>query len=190
MSKQTAKIISQALDPTVMWPLMIVMALLGTGLSSSQLEALVIPVLLLELILPIGLLVLFIQMKWVSDWEITNRAERGKYFITIVALHVLSVGAYYYWGNDFAWQFRLLLWVIQLVGTGITLFWKISIHTAAFGAAIFTLGYFFGAEWWWLYLLAPVLMWSRVARKKHTWMQTIAGLLATSGMLWLGLTLL
>ncbi|MFJ2780173.1 phosphatase PAP2 family protein [Kitasatospora sp. NPDC087315] len=68
----------------------------------------------------------------------------------------------------------------------ITVWWKVSIHTAVAGGAVVCLAVALGP--WWL-LLAPVVAligWSRVVLRDHTAAQTVAG--AAVGALTAGLT--
>ncbi len=83
------------------------------------------------------------------------------------------------WGTDLAWQIRLIVLAVEIMGTVVTFFWKISVHLAAFTLGVLMLNILFGWQWWWLFLLVPVLMWARIVRKKHTLMQTVAGTVLT-----------
>ncbi|HLC39079.1 MAG TPA: phosphatase PAP2 family protein [Patescibacteria group bacterium] len=65
--------------------------------------------------------------------------------------------------------------VNALVICGVTLYWKISIHSASFAASALILMLFFGAKFWPLFLFWIPLAWARVHRKKHTPDQVLAG---------------
>ncbi|MFD5887283.1 hypothetical protein ACFWHQ_15100 [Streptomyces sp. NPDC060334] len=57
----------------------------------------------------------------------------------------------------------------------ITKFWKISVHTAVASGALAML--IIGLSPWWAlgYILLPVIAWSRVTLRDHTWGQVTAG---------------
>jgi len=57
----------------------------------------------------------------------------------------------------------------------ITLFWKVSIHTALYSSVITVLVILYGAKFAWLYLLLIPLAWSRIYRHRHSLQQVIGG---------------
>lgn len=175
MKQTVAKIISYSLDPSLMWPFFVLLVLVGTGLNYDEMKELFIPLFLIELFAPVALLGYFHHIGKVSDWEMTDVKERRLFFTVVAAMHVFTVLVLYMWGTELAWQIRLAVLIIEVIGTGVTFFWKISIHLAAFTMVVLTLNVLFGWQWWPLFLLIPVLMWARVVRKKHTIMQTVIG---------------
>ncbi|WP_371479218.1 hypothetical protein [Kitasatospora sp. NBC_00315] len=68
----------------------------------------------------------------------------------------------------------------------ITVWWKISIHTAVASGAVACLAIALGPWWLLLYPLVAVIGWSRVVLRDHTRAQTLAG--AAVGALTAGLT--
>jgi len=74
----------------------------------------------------------------------------------------------------------VLMWIYAfntLIATGITYYWKISIHGMAFGGPVAALGVAFSVQFFWLALIAPVIVYARVKLKAHSVWQVIAGLL-------------
>ncbi len=173
--QKLAKIISYSLDPSLMWPLFVIMILVGTGLTVDQMKQLFVPLFVLELVAPVALLGYFRHIGKVSDWEMTDVKERRAFFVWVVLLHTISLACLYFWGNELAFEIRLSMWILSIIGTAVTFVWKVSIHLAAFAAVVFLLNVLFGWHWWPLFLLMPVLMWARIVRKKHTFMQTLVG---------------
>jgi len=57
----------------------------------------------------------------------------------------------------------------------ITLFWKVSIHTALFSAVATISVILVGTHLWWLYLFLIPLAWARIHRRRHTIWQAVAG---------------
>jgi len=65
--------------------------------------------------------------------------------------------------------------VIAVLVAIITLFWKISVHTAMFASVVTVAAIIFGPVYAWFYLILIPLAWSRIFRKRHTIWQTTAG---------------
>lgn len=57
----------------------------------------------------------------------------------------------------------------------LTLFWKVSIHTALFSAISTVIVILFGIQFAWAYLLIIPLAWSRIYRQRHSLNQVIGG---------------
>ncbi|MFF2144967.1 hypothetical protein [Kitasatospora sp. NPDC058190] len=68
----------------------------------------------------------------------------------------------------------------------ITVWWKVSVHTAVASGAVTCLGIALGPLWLLLYPLVAVIGWSRVVLRDHTTAQTIVG--AVVGAVTAGLT--
>ncbi|MET8625226.1 hypothetical protein ABZW30_15985 [Kitasatospora sp. NPDC004669] len=68
----------------------------------------------------------------------------------------------------------------------ITVWWKVSVHTAVASGAVACLGIALGPLWLLLYPLVAVIGWSRVVLRDHTTAQTIVG--AVVGAVTAGLT--
>lgn len=67
-------------------------------------------------------------------------------------------------------------YAVNVIAVGLlTLFWKISIHTALFSSVATIIVMLFGPGFWWLYLILIPLAWSRIHRKRHTIWQAVAG---------------
>ncbi|EKD76513.1 MAG: PAP2 family protein [uncultured bacterium] len=189
MQQLLAKSISHIFSPIIAWPILTLVLVYGTGLTTDQQATVLVPVLLCDLVLPVVLLTLFKKLNLISDLEITKVSERRLYFIVIMALHLISVGLLWWFGNAVAAELRLLGWMIEIAGTIITFYWKISVHLAANSFMIAIIMVLFGWQWWPLLLILPVVAWARVVRKKHTVAQTLAGsilpLAITFGGTWL-----
>jgi membrane-associated phospholipid phosphatase len=57
----------------------------------------------------------------------------------------------------------------------INFFWKISLHTAFISAAAVSLVMIYGTALVWTILLVPLVAWSRLELKMHSFMQVVAG---------------
>ena len=177
MTELVAKSISHIFSPIIAWPIFLVIVL------QHQPIQVWVPVLVFEFAIPLLLLPVFMKLKLVSDIEITNVKERRLFFIVLIISHMIATFLLWYYGDATAGGLRFLGLILEIVGTVITFFWKISAHLAANSFVIAVImfsaigGSAFGGGWqWWpLLLILPVVAWARVVRKKHTVMQTIIG---------------
>lgn len=187
MQQLIAKSISHLFSPFVVWPVLLLLLFLGTGLSQVQQLKLLLPVLTFEVTLPILFAVILKRYKLISDWEITQVKERRLFFCGILLLHAVAVLIFFLWGNRLAGDIRLTGLILEIIGTIITFFWKISAHMAGYSFFCAVVLWLFGWMWFPVLLPLPLIAWSRIIRKKHTLLQTIAGCvctLALSGVLY------
>ncbi len=159
--------------------------LFATGLSGQQQQSLAISLGIFELILPVGLLALFIKFGWISDADITQVKQRRLFFVIVLVLHILSTYVVWTMGTWQAGELRLAALIVEVVGTLVTFGWKISGHLAVSAFLFAVIIQIFGWHWWPLLLILPVIAWSRVVLKKHTIMQTIAGSALSLSVVWL-----
>ena len=169
MTELVAKSISHIFSPIIAWPIFLVIVL------QYQPIQVWVPVLVFEFAIPLLLLPVFMKLKLVSDIEITNVKERRLFFIVLIISHMIATFLLWYYGDATAGGLRFLGLILEIVGTVITFFWKISAHLAANSFVIAVVMVLFGWQWWPVLLILPVVAWARVIRKKHTVMQTIAG---------------
>jgi len=76
---------------------------------------------------------------------------------------------------------KMLVWlgiayaVNGVVFIAVTRVWKISFHTGVMAACVTALTLLVNINLAWLFLLLPLVAWSRIYRKRHTLFQTLAG---------------
>jgi hypothetical protein len=116
-------------------------------------------------------------LKKISDYELTDRKERPPYFITITTLFLIGFIYTYTLGIEQIYLVTLSLFTTTFVLTIVNMFWKMSGHMTHGTFELMTLIYLFPEiKYLWLILLyLPLLAWSRVQLKKHTWWQTVVG---------------
>lgn len=178
MRLKTAKTISAFSHPAVVFPVSVPFFLSQAELSGGKILFL-LPILLI-LSLPIFYYFYALKKKKISDWEITERRERYSiYLLSLicggVALWLLQIS-----GSQYLLNAALIFYLLAVFVTLINFFWKICIHAAGITAGALTLNLFFGQTAF-LYLLIPLVIWSRWEEKKHTPIQIFAG--ATLGFL-------
>lgn len=114
----------------------------------------------------------------ISDYEFTKREERPLYFsLHSLIFLLLSIASIFLLKNTEITTVTITAFIISSILTIITLFWKISGHMIFSTLLFFTLLYLFPQQHllWLLFIFTPMIAWSRVELKKHTWLQTIAG---------------
>jgi membrane-associated phospholipid phosphatase len=69
-----------------------------------------------------------------------------------------------------------VVYAVNAVAVGVmTLYWKVSIHTALYSSIITVIVVLFGIQYAWGYLLIIPLAWSRIYRHRHSLNQVIGG---------------
>lgn len=126
--------------------------------------------------LPYAILLLGIRRGHLGDRHIRERSERP--VMMAIGLVSVTVGLLLTWwlGAPRA-LFALVAAMVAgvAVSLAITVFWKISIHTATAAGTIAVLILEFGPALWLGVLLVAALAWARVALRDHTIAQVTAG---------------
>jgi membrane-associated phospholipid phosphatase len=133
--------------------------------------------LLLAVLIPLLFLIVQVRLGNVTDMDIHLREQRqGSLFATALGSAIswiaMTVG-----GAHEAVRFMVSLAVVQWLAIYlITLRWKISVHsTSATGISLFVV-WAFGMRVLPVFLTVPVIAWSRVKLRRHTPLQTLAGI--------------
>ena len=125
-----------------------------------------------------------------GQWEDRHVGQRQRRLVVIpfIMLSVLTSFAVMVWFDAPADMTAMVLAMFaSLVPIMvITVWWKISIHTAVAAGAVTCLAIALGPWWLLLYPLVALIGWSRVVLRDHTRAQTLAG--AAVGALTAGLT--
>ena len=112
----------------------------------------------------------------VSDYNITFREQRFLPLLVMVGVNFLGYELMQQLEAPRIFTGILLFNAVNTVLILlITLQWKISVHLLTLASSIALLYIQFGAVVFWLMFLVPVLMWSRIYLKAHTFMQTLVG---------------
>ncbi len=113
----------------------------------------------------------------ITDWNMTERKERHLFngitlFFGFICLILLSL----FFRRIFTIEiFIILIWMTLFTGT--TFFWKISAHTIVITYLAKIVVDSNAGNFGWIYGLIPLVAWSRVYNKKHTWEQVIGGVI-------------
>lgn len=127
-------------------------------------------------IIPVGYILWLLENKRVSDIYLSNHKERKIPFLIIAVSAVVGVIILY-----FLEAAKPILAIASahainaVLAWAITLYWKISIHSALFAASVIICMILFGAKLWPLFLLWVPLAGARVYREEHTPGQVLTG---------------
>ncbi|MCB9419342.1 MAG: phosphatase PAP2 family protein [Ardenticatenaceae bacterium] len=179
-----ARLISHVGSPPV-W--IVSMMLLAASVVNAVMWGDTAVYLTLILLIPLAYVAYLVQQGKATDFDVSVRRQRViPMFVSLAG----SVAGLLYFAVVSAPRLLIMLAVANLISTFViavvTVFWKISVHsaTSAAGAVLF----------WGLlgtpvfFLAVPLIMWSRVKLGRHTLTQTLAGVLL--GISVLGLTFL
>jgi membrane-associated phospholipid phosphatase len=115
----------------------------------------------------------------VTDYEFTNRKERPPYFTTITILFAVIFLFVLTLNVETLTKVTMNLFVVSGVLTAITFFWKMSGHMTFSTMLFATLLYLFPntPALMFLFVLTPLIGWSRIVLNKHTLTQVTLGTL-------------
>ncbi len=126
--------------------------------------------------LPYAIMMLGIRRGHLGDRHLTKRQERP--LMMVIGLGSVTVGLLLTWwlGAPRA-LFALVAAMVAgvAIALAITIFWKISIHTACAAGTLAILVLEFGASMWGLIPLVVAIAWARVTLKDHSIAQVLAG---------------
>lgn len=129
--------------------------------------------------IPLAYILLGKRLGWVSDFEMTQRAERPRFILVSLSSDLLALALLIF----FHGPPLLRVMVLTYLCLGVTMFtissfWKISLHMAGVSGFATALLFVVGAPAWIAFLCLPLVAWARWHRRKHTIPQLIAGALA------------
>lgn len=172
-----AKIISRAFD-LYTWSLLLnALFLFRSGLMVSQITVLLPLLFLFEVLLPLVLFSTLLKKKIITDLDISRREQRPFYFSALFVLVAFGVISSFLFGNRFYFSLQLTALLSMGLMVVVSLVWKISGHMLVNSTGVFFINFFFGGAFGWLYLLLPVVGWSRWYLRKHTLLQLLGGAL-------------
>lgn len=132
----------------------------------------------LNFYLPVIIIAVFIKLKYISDFEITDVRERFNYFSIVTFLVFLSFIISYLLHSSIS-SFLFAFSLLNLFTTIISKFYKISGHLAFDTLILWVL--FSGFQNIWFLIIETIILclvaWSRIMLKKHTLDQVILGTL-------------
>ena len=129
-------------------------------------------------IIPASYIFWLVENKKVSDLHLSNHQDRKIPFLVSAVSALIGVVVLYFCKAATPILAVTLAYALNtIVLFIITLYWKISIHSALFANLIFICIVLFGDKYWPLFFLWVPLAWARVHRKRHTPEQVLSGAL-------------
>ena len=130
---------------------------------------------LLHIVVPFAYFYWAYRVKLISDIDITQRTQRFGLMSLMLILQLISLALIYFYGNPGLLYLSFIMTCVFAVIFSITLFWKISLHMTINTIGILLVNVIYNWEHLWLLLCLPLVMWSRLYLKKHTFAQLVAG---------------
>lgn len=128
----------------------------------------------LNVILPGVVFLWMVKTGGVNDWDITERELRIPLFHLVSGCQVAGLLLAYWQGYELVATILGAVFILTLMLTVATWFWKVSLHVAVNTAWVVLAVWWWGLSWWWL--LVPVMVgWSRVVTHNHSLAQTVVG---------------
>lgn len=173
LNQQVASVISQIGSP----PVIVTFMVLFSATSSPDLSGWIwgTVYLLLAVAVPMVRLIWLVQHGFITDLDVQLRKQRIGPLLHTLAMGGLTSGIMLLGGAPARLQTLVVtLWVLEVLILGITLRWKISVHSAMSAAAALFVWHYLGLMW--VPLTGVVLIiWSRIHLQRHTVLQTLAG---------------
>lgn len=133
-----------------------------------------------SILLPIILSFLFRFFKLTSDFTVSQQEERPRLFFLFSILLLISFGISMKTGNTQLIQIYTVINITLLISTILTMFWKVSFHMIVATLCIFIITTLLQNPLLYsLFLLLPMIGWSRIYLKRHTVKQVIGGFVLT-----------
>ena len=127
-------------------------------------------------VLPLATLWLGVKKIKNIDIDFTKKEQRTPFILIILFYWLLGVLLAWGLGSPrFVLSILLVGVIVNLLVLIINFYWKVSNHTLVLTAVIFFINQLFDWSYWWLFIVIPLVAWSRWVQGKHTIWQLIGG---------------
>lgn len=171
-----AEIISIVFDPLIVT--LITLFLILSAINLSWLERLgwFLVFILLGILPTVVFILKEIKIGKIHDWFISKREERYKVvLVSILSMLTVNLVTFVLSAPDLIQIFVRIALIESILLSLITYWWKISFHSAFFSFFATSMFFLYGSGVLFLFLLLPLIGWSRVRLNKHTPAQIVAG---------------
>lgn len=170
----TAKTLSYILS--LGWiPVLFFAVIFKTNLNFNQIKILLPSLLIFTVVIPAVFWAFFVQEFNIKSWDLDKREERYKVIGVLVVSWIISLVLVYFFGNRLIFDLLLMSVLVAIIDYVINFFYKVSLHASLTTSAVLLLNYFFSFNLPFLYILIPLVFWSRLKLKKHTIGQLLLG---------------
>lgn len=169
--KAFSKFISRLFHPVLMFPLVLTLLFV----HHNALEGLAVT-LVVSFVIPLIYLLLRMKAGKVSNFDISDRKQRYPiYFVSLMGMIVSLTYSYLYLPLELFNEF-LRLFILAVVIMVINFKVKLSIHTALMIVLGIVLVSYYEFSLW-IFLLAPLVAYSRVTLKRHVPLEVVLGVI-------------
>lgn len=181
-SNKLAHFMSIVLGPHVWFLVLLIVLLTKTGLTSGQMWTLLPVSLIFQILVPMIYLQWYLKSRKITAWDLPKREDRFLPLAATFVSYLISLVLIYIYGNQLIFNLNVIFLLLIATVSLITVFWKISLHTALNTAGALFINFLFGWQLPILYLLIPVIAWARYKLGRHNIKQLLAGT-AVSGLI-------
>lgn len=171
-----ASAISLIFSPPLLLPVLLLLIFHNDYPNVIQLLGLTI--LMFFGVIPITIHAIFLKKtNQISDWEMKNRHERRPLYISAIVFGSITSLLLYIFDVTYLANYLVLLSVWFFSMSLINHYWKISGHVGSITMASMILIQKYGIQLWPLFLIIPIVSWSRVHTKNHSLTQVVGAFL-------------
>ncbi len=175
MKYRFAYLVSRVFDPILVTP-MIFLVIFREESGKNYSIFFLLALLVFEALLPAVYVISKFVGRHMKDWDIKRKESR----IPLMVFGLISqlVGLILCWWFGYMDLLILLLglWVVLLTYLVVTYLYKMSVHAGVNAILAFMVTEFVGWEYWWLWLIPPLVSWSRLIVKQHSLGQVALGM--------------
>jgi len=170
-----ALLISRIFEPLVLLIFILVMVFVRAHLPVATVVWQGSIILFVIIVPPILLLIRAIKKKKISNWDMSDRRERVGALLVFLGFFTLGIFLLSLFHVPVITNFFLYLFGVFLLFFAVTLQYKMSGHLTGLAIWIMCVTSWFGWFTNCLFLVLPLLCWSRVVLKRHTIGQVLLG---------------
>lgn len=161
--RRVASVFSNLVDPLLLLPLILIWVIRGNLI-----------LLIVDIVMPGIALLYFMRERHFKDWDIRRRQQRVPLLLIFWLCQIAGIILARLLNLQQIYSYLLLIGLVFGIFLGVSLKWKISLHTginSLFALLLMSLGFY---GWWVVVILVG---WARVVDKDHTIAQAVAGAL-------------
>lgn len=172
-----ARVISFSFDPIIISTISLILIIYQAERDLVRVASWFVLIFMIGILPPLLFLAYQKKTGRVTDWFLYNRKERGP--IYVASLISLSISLLVIWKLDGPYTILIfsLASLLNALVLAVATYYnhKPSVHASATTFFVLTLYLLYSYKLWPLFLLIPLVAWSRARLKKHTWPQLLAG---------------
>ncbi len=171
MRLKLAKFISAVSNPIFVIPLGIILLLVKPNLAAGIPLPALFAFFTFEVVAPLGFFMYSLSSGKIADLEITKKEERYRLYLFTVACWFTGLILISFYGSEFLFNILLILTLLAYLFAIMTVITKISVHVGTTTALALLVNLFFGFNYLPLFLLVPLVAWSRIKLGYHSYWQ-------------------